>query len=415
MSRASTATLLSLDRWAKLLHINPIHFSGAVGSSIWPANGACEDIWPQYSWQTDHELVGREEVAMQIAIAEQDIKLAMRHSPAATWEVDESHMWNGLARTRMQSAQTEYGMVIAPGKRAVSLIESAAAVVYSDPDGDGWAERATIIVSTDVTDKRQVKLYYTGHDGEPEWEIRPLRSVTLASGVATIVVDAWELFDPDLWEEYPNVATPFVGIDVTVGANYVTEVDVYREYNDVSQASVAFYPATNGYLCCGGVGCDICNGASAYGGCFSIRDKRLGIIYPFPATYADGSWSYYSAANCQPADRVALSYYAGLQDKDYLNSKSLDPLSHYMAETIMMLSVARLPDAVCNCNNIRDRVEYLQKDLSTLRDGGQGSTLYARFQTQDIFNNPFGTRVGEVAAWKRIYKLHGEIGDGGLL
>lgn len=413
MSRAATPTLLSLDRWARLLHVNPVHFNGGVGSQIWPANGACEDIWPQYSWQTNHELVGREEVAMEIAIAEQDIKNAMRHSPAATWEVDEIHGWRGF--TRIQAAQTEYGMLIAPGRRAVSLIEDAAAVVYSDPDGDGWDERATVTVSTSLTDKREIKLYTTGHSGDPEWEIRPLRSVTLSGGVATITVDAWQMFDPDLWEEYPNVGTPFDGIDVTVGANFVTTVDVYREYNDNSQASVSFYPASNSYPCCGGVGCSICNGAVAYSGCFSIRDNRLGIVYPFPATYTDGSWSYYSAANCQPADRVALSYYAGLQDKDYLNSKSLDPLSHYMAETIMMLSVARLPAAVCSCNNIRDRVEDLQKDLSTLRDGGQGSTLYARFQTQDIFNNPFGTRAGEVAAWKRIIRLHGEIGDGGAL
>lgn len=413
MSRASTPTLLSLDRWARLLAVNPVHFSGGVGSQIWPANGACEDIWPQYSWQTNHELVGREEVAMEIAIAEQDIKLAMRHSPAATWEVDESHLWNGYARTR-QGGQTEFGMLIAPGRRAVSLIRGAAAVVYSDPDGDGWDERATITVSTDVTDKRQIKVYYAGHDGDPEWEIRPLRSVTISGGVATITLEAWLLFDPDLWEQYPNIGTPFVGIDVTEGGNYVTTVDVYREYNDTSQASVTFYAGSNGYACCGGVGCDICNGSS-YSGCFAIRDNRLGLIDPFPATYADGLWTYDSSAYCQPANRIAISYYAGLQDKEYVRGRTLDPLSHYMAETIMMLSVARLPAAVCSCNNIRERVQDLQKDLSTLRDGGQGSTLYARFQHQDIFNNPFGTRVGEVAAWKRIYKLHGEIGDGGLL
>lgn len=413
MSRASTPTLLSLDRWAKILHINPVHFSGGVGSSIWPASGACKDIWPQYSWQTDDELVGREEVAMEIAIAESDIKNAMRHSPAATWEIDEPHNWTPGYRSRMQTAQTEYGMIIAPGRRAVSLISAGAAVVYSDPDGDGWDERATVTVATDVTDKRQIKLYTTGHSGDQEWEIRPLRSVVIASGTATITLDAWLLFDPDIWEEYPTVAQPFDGLDVTVEANYVTTVDVYREYNDTSVAGVTFYTGGDGYSCCGGVGCDVCAGTS-YGGCFSVRDARVGIVNPFPATYSDGAWVY-DTTTCQPAHRIGLSYYAGLQDKAYLSGNSLDPLSHYMAETIMMLSVARLPKAVCSCNNIRDRVAELQKDSSIMRDGGQGSSLFARFEGQDIFDNPFGTRAGEVMAWKRIVRLHGEIGSGGLL
>lgn len=416
MARASTPTLLSLDRWARLLHVNPVHFGGGVGSSIWPANGACQDIWPQHSWQTDEELVGREEVAMEIALAEQDIKNAMRHSAAATWEVDEMHTWTYGSNyyNRTQAAQTEYGMIIAPGQRAVTLIDADAAVVYSDPDADSWDERATITVSTDLTDIREIKVYFAGHSGDPEWEIRPLRTVAIAGGVATITLDAWLLLDPDLWEAYPNIATPFVGIDITVEDNFVDVVDVYREYNDTSLAGVTFYSGGDGYACCGGVGCDVCNGES-YGGCFSVRDSRRGIINPFPATYSDGSWSYYYQAGCRPAHRISLFYRAGLQDKDYVNSRSLDPLSHYMAETIMMLSVARLPDAVCNCNNIRDRIEDLQKDMSIMRDGGQGSPLYARFEKMDIFNCPFGTRAGEVKAWQRITRLHGEIGSGGLL
>lgn len=413
MARASTPTLLSPDRWAKLLAINPVHFNGGVGSSIWPANGACKDIWPQYSWQTDHELVGREEVVMEISIAEGDIKNAMRHSPAATWEIDEPHNWTPSYYGRSQSAQTEYGMIIAPGRRAVSLIDADAAVVYTDPDNDLWDERATITVSTDITDKRQIKVYYAGHDGEPEWEIRPLRAIVISGGTATIILDAWLLFDPDIWEEYPNISTPFDGLDVTVEANYVTTVDVYREYNDTSLVGVTFYSGGDGSYCCGGVGCDVCAGEN-YSGCFSVRDSRVGIVSPFPATYGDSGWVF-NTANCRPAHRISLSYYAGLQDKDYVSGKSLDPLSHYMAETIMMLSVARLPQAVCSCNNIRERVEDLQKDLATLRDGGQGSTLYARFGEQDIFTNPFGTRAGEVAAWKRIVRLHGEIGSGGAL
>src|SRR6187402_2110188 len=173
MARASVPTLLSLDRWARIMHVNPVHFAGAVGSLIWPASGACEDIWPQYSWQTTEELVGREDVGMAIATAEEDIKNALGKSAAATWEIDEAHGYS-FPDMRPRLVQTEYGEVIAPGRRAVTLIEAEAAVVRSDPDNDTWFERATVTVTTDVTDIRQIKLYFAGHDGDPEWEIRPL-------------------------------------------------------------------------------------------------------------------------------------------------------------------------------------------------------------------------------------------------
>lgn len=415
MARASTPTILSLDRWARIVGINPVHFGGGVGSTIWPDNGACADIWPQYSWQTNEELVGREDVAMAISGAEQDIKNALGYSPGPSWEIDEAHAWSYSGNGHYpRSAQTDYGMVIAPGQRAVTAIDEDAAVVYSDPDGDNWDERATVIVSTDLTDIREIKVYFAGHDGEPEWEIRPLRSVTIASGVATILIDAWLLFDPDIWEQYPNISTPFAGLDVTDSDNFVTEVDVYREYNDVGQPGATFYYGGDGRLCCGGAGCDICLGSS-YTGCFGIRDSRLGFVTPYAGTYSDGSWGYDATAHCNPAKRVTLSYYAGLREKTYLSRKSLDPLTHYMAEAITWLSIARLPAAVCNCNNIRDRIEELQKDMTTMRDGAAQAALYARFPKMDVFNNPLGTKFGEVKAWQRVTRLQGELGGGAVL
>lgn len=418
MSRASTPTLLSLDRWAKILSINPVHFSGGVGSMIWPLNGACHDVWPQWSWQTSHELVGREDVAAVISTVEDDFKRAIGYSAMATWEIDEFHNWPSAFsyyhHNKRPLVQTEFGYVIAGGMRAVELISANAAVVRTDPDGDGWSERATITVATTATDKREVKLYFAGHGGDVEWEIRPLRDVVLGGGNAVITLDAWLLFDPDLWEIYPNTSTPFDGIDVTVGANFVSQVDVYREYNDTSLTGSTFYPSGQGYNCCGGVGCAVCNGTT-YGGCLSVENHRLGLVAPMPGTYADGAWTLDQTSCRGPASQVALSYYAGLRDKRYLSNKSLDPLSQEMAEAITWMSAARLPDAICSCNNVKDTIKFLQRDASTIRDGAEGAPIFARFEKQDVFNNPFGTRVGEVKAWQRITRLIGEIGQGGAL
>ena len=146
MTRASIPTLLSTDRWARILGLNPVHFSGAVGSIIWPDNGACEDIWPQHSWQTSHELVGREDVNIAIASAEEDIKRVLSYSAAPTWETEESHSWLSLPSSAV--VQTQYGKVIAGGQRGSTLIAASQPVVRSDPDGDSWAELATVTVAT---------------------------------------------------------------------------------------------------------------------------------------------------------------------------------------------------------------------------------------------------------------------------
>ena len=73
MSRATTPTLLSLDRYAQIMSLNPAHFSGAAGATFWPEITSCDDVWPQYSWQHQYEFVSREELAIAISEAEGDI------------------------------------------------------------------------------------------------------------------------------------------------------------------------------------------------------------------------------------------------------------------------------------------------------------------------------------------------------
>lgn len=412
MARASVRTLLSLERFARILGINPVHWGGAVGSSIWPANGACQDIWPQYSWQTTDELIGREDVALTIATVEQDIKHALGYSLAPEWEVDENHAWvSPHYPNRRTTVQTSFGMVISPGRRTVSLIDADAAVVYSDPDGDGWNERATITVATDLTDEREIKVYTAGKAGDPEWEIRTPRSITISGGNAVIVLDAWLMIDPDLWEEYPT-SSEWQGIDVTDSNNFVTTVDVYREYNDSTLASAEFLTSSGSCSLCGGMYCSSCG--ETQDGCFGIRDSRLGFVSPAPGTYNGTAWQYSTVTICGPIHGVQLSYYAGLRDKQYLAGRSLDPLSHHFAEAIAWMTAARLPAAICNCNNIRDRVRELQRDASAIRERDNG-VIYARFERNDIFGNPFGTRMGEVKAWQRLVRLVGELGGAAVL
>ena len=51
MARASTPTLLSIDRYGQLLGLNPAHLNTAANSGAMPYSDCCSDIWFQWDWQ----------------------------------------------------------------------------------------------------------------------------------------------------------------------------------------------------------------------------------------------------------------------------------------------------------------------------------------------------------------------------
>ena len=419
MARASTKTLLSLDAFAKVLSINPVHFNGATGGTTFPLSGSCSDVWPQYTWQTEDEIIGREELAQAIHDAEVDISQVLGYSVAPDWVAQEVHEYPRFYRPEMTSTNgtdnrglrkavhTKYAKVISPGVRAAAVIDEGATVTYSDPDGDGWNELATITATTTTTNESEVHIYFAGQDGDPEWEIRPVRSKVISGGTVTITADAWLFIDPDLWEAYPTTAG-FSPIDVSTTTNYVSTVDVYREYTDTTSDSATFYwgGAQPGYstFCsaCGGTGCAVCT-MTSQGGCFVIRDAESGLVAASPATYSatDAAWSSASFAVCRDPDQVKLWYYAGDYSNQWLSGRTTDPMSHYWAQAVTWLAVARLDRPICSCTNVRNTVKELQADLTA----SSRDSFKTRFESMDIFSNPFGTRSGEVKAWQRVERI----------
>ncbi len=168
MARASTPTLLSLDRFASIFGINPVHFNGGDGDSIaiFKLQGTCNDFWPQYNWQYNDRL-SREELARAIYSAEEDLARVLGYYPAPQWIAQEVHkfdrhyrrdLWSsgGLnVRGARKSINLRYGKFIQAGQRAVTLVGTATTagltLVYSDPDGDGFDELVTITLPTTLS------------------------------------------------------------------------------------------------------------------------------------------------------------------------------------------------------------------------------------------------------------------------
>jgi hypothetical protein len=419
MAVAKTPTLLSLDRYARIMGLNPAHFNGAYGPSgsdaPMPLNQSCSAIWRQYPWQ-DNDKVSREELAQTIASAEQEIAEVLHYWPAPAWMCEEVVQYPKYHRpdsfgetTNVQglpcSVTTKYAKVIAGGRRAVELLATATTaggtMVFSDPDADGWDELVTITVPTVLTNACEIKVYYAGYSGEPEWEIRDPISKVITGANVVIKFYAWQLINPANWEILIHDTT-----ELTLNLNnaiYVASVEIYREYNNETLDSAEFYwEPTAGLMplevcsICSGAGCPACTYTTQLG-CMHVRDTHAGIVVPMIGTYdcvngwISGTWSH----DRRP-DFVKLWYYSGEIDNRKLCSRACDPLSDKWANVIALLATARLRRPLCGCGAAQERMTNLQRDAMFSATGDFFNA------TAEELSNPFGTKVGEIMAWRLV-------------
>jgi hypothetical protein len=412
-------TWLSLPRYARILGINPVHFQGAVGTSVWPlAGNNCSNVWPRYSWQNSDQ-VSLDDLARAIKDAEDEIEAFIGYPLCPTWYTNENHRYTqhhrpdgyGLygrnQRHQRKSVKTKHSKVIAPGRRSISLLGTATtgggSLAYSDEDSDGFAETATITLATalaDTQDMCQVKVYFADNSGSQSWEIRPSRRKSISGGTVTLVFDSWLFIDPELQAAQPSTEG-YAAIDVTTTANYVTSVDIYLETNDNTVVTAQFFwePCNEQVFCtsCSGAGCTECT-FTTQDGCLLVRDVENGYVVPSPATYGSGVWTRNALSVARDPDQVKIWYYAGEMDEAFLSGDSCDPLSHFFAQPIAWIATARLERDFCQCGNVTALAAEWKVDLT---HQGESSHLI----DFNLLDAPFGTRRGELMAWKRLSML----------
>jgi len=412
-------TCLSLPRYAQILGINPVHFQGAVGTTVWPLeNNRCEDVWPRHSWQYSDQ-VSHEDLAYAIKQAEDEIEAYIGYPMCPKWVSGEviryprfyrpEYYGNGRnVRGDRKSVRVKYGKFIEAGRRTVSLIDTVetggGGLAYSDEDGDGFYETATITVATALTEECEIKAYFYGTSGAQEWEIRPARSKTIAGGTATLVFPAWLFIHPDIQGAHPT-DDGFTAVDLTTTASLVSRVDVYREYTDNTSVSAQLFwepSVTSTILCsaCGGTGCAQCT-MTVQDGCIHVRDVENGYVVPTPATYSstDGQWNSDTFSVCRDPDMVKVWYYAGDKSEAFLSGSSCDPLSDFFARVIAWLATARIERTFCQCGNVTALADSWRTELTRQDEGG--SYLF----DFNLLDAPFGTRRGELMAFKALSML----------
>jgi len=405
MARASFNTLLSLDRYARILGINPVAFNGASqinlsdGNILFPIDNAQNNIWPQFAWQNADQ-ISREELARQIWIAESDIASYIGYYPAPKWIDNEVHYFENNfrpeygqsmydAKWQEPSVHVNFGYFITGGIRKVTFVSSRS-VQYLDIDGDGWPEQAKIEVTlpTATTDIKTVKIFFHDHSGEQEWEIRPVIRKTQVGAAAVFYFDSWLFIDPDISEALPSGEPTGKSVDITETDNFVDTVDAYIETNDFSQPSAVFstiekesgaITSTDGFL--------------------YSKTGNIHNVVPVPGTYNSTTGAWERVLNCEGYDYFKLNYYAGAKDTSSIWGRYGDYLSDYFATTIAYLATARLDRIFYANNNATSLQDSLRKEMIETEDGK------FRMVTDEMSNCPFGTKYGEYLVYKRLSKF----------
>jgi hypothetical protein len=396
MARADTYTLLPLDHYARLMAIHPDAFNQCVNPDS-PYPGACERVWIQYGWM-DYDtgrLVGREELAQAIYTAEEMIAYACGFWPAPRWTSAEKHNWPRPARGAQVAyppIDADWGYVIEGGQRALTMIDEDAPIVYSDEDGDGVLDTATIsITAAQMTaasaSRAEVAVFFANQTDDAWWI--PFVSITedAATGDITIVGRRSQFVDPDLWEVSDDIS-------LTVNANFVTVVDVYRRYNDPSQpAQVVWKGGTD--ACSTTLCADTCQTS-----CLSVSDERNGIVRTIPGTYSAGSWSASSFSIGRLPDKSRLWYRHGL---DLVDLRSMLQIKPTLAEAIARLANTYLISEPCGCDQTRHR---WQRDRQE-----QDIDSYDAALAMSAFGS---TMKGAIFAWS-VIKRPAPLATGGAL
>jgi len=414
MARASSETLLSLERFARILGLNPLHFCSAQ-STLLGASSECSDLWYQYQWQDPQGKVSREQIAELIAEAEEDLARELGYWPAPVWITDEAQSYprpyrpelTGMGldiRGHWKTVVLSKGYVQYGGLRATELLGTEDYVTL-DADGDGFDEWAVFTVTVDADlnacdvhayfktfvalDAENCRTDPSSTGADPAWEVRDIQA-SVSGTTLTVRIHVWNLLQPQLQEGHSAVV-----IDANLAASFVDELVFYRVYADRSQQITFLWGDDAGCL-------DLACAWASQVGCMRVKDAAAATATLIPATWDEDeeTWAASCWAQAMEPSAFLANYKAGFVPPRGL--VGCEPLSDFWAKMITMLAASRIESPLCSCGNVQTLVDKWRDDKS------MSSKTRAYHATAMTLMNPLGTRWGEEYVWKRVGRFMGE-------
>jgi hypothetical protein len=429
-------SLLPLDDFRRIIGLHPFYFWNLTTGGlepIYPNNkpaSVCLSYIRKYAWQ-GADYLGREDIEQAIETAEKKLREYLGYSIAPEYKTD-TVLWpryfdNTLSRSANWDTSGRFISVALPfgsghvqaigieSRVSIGTVTTAgASLVFSDADGDGLNDTFTATIATTQTDPDKVALYLAAGDRldsealSEKWRIRPVK-VTISAGTATIKGRYWLLAKPIKYEGI--LSQP---LDPTDTANFVNSLLVYTRTTDPTGTAVATAQANviwetepcHGWWCC----CSSCSGSGpsyidassdpgAYGVAVAragLRDPKMGRVTVGEALYdsSTGFWSEKGWGACREPDRVIVRHYSGYPLESGQVAQKYQTI-------VARLAAAEMTKPVCACEPANKNVHQWSFDLA--RTGGANDERFA-IAEQDL-NNPFGTRRGQVAAWREVRNL----------
>lgn len=402
-------TALSLAEYGAIMGLNPIQFMSGSATGLFESTG-CSDKWMQYSWQ-DEARTSRDELAKEIQQAELDIASELGYYPGQEWTENESqpypkyfkHKYTTASGINLagyyKSVQLARGKFISAGARSVDLIGQATyaegTLEFLDEDGDSFAETAKITLATTESSIYNHKVFIADQDGLAEWEVRPVWSKELSGDNIIIRLPIWLLFVPEKLAAFPG-STGFSELDPSVLSNLVDSIDVYYETADPATECTLYWYETDD------------PSPTTQAAHLQGKYPNIGSVSVLPATYdaVTKAFTIVAFTEYREPDRVEANYLSGDYKQDPIRGMNVVPDD--LAKAIVWMATARLNRPLCTaCENIMAKEKHLRTDLS-FQTRGEGNELH--FVSPEVLTCPFGTRVGEVEAW-RIVKARIKEGD----
>ncbi len=415
-----TSNLLPLYTFYEMMGFHPWHAFGIAGIGDLAVNTGCDTLVRRYEWQNS-DAAGALSVMQAIEDAETKLRQYLGYSPAPhyvtetlAWPVSDGPWGSDGRWLDMQMEEEE---IRAIGVETVAAIQVAAAVTYTDEDGDGIDDTFTVSAATTITDTSQIAVYFSLADRfngwgattdiSARWRLQPVQ-VSISAGTVTVKGPKQLCVKPLKYEGVVNIGSN--GLDPSTAANFVTTLDIYRRYTAIDGNTVTTSQAVitwetrpcHGWWCC----CSSCCTPDPYSGSpldpaavaqavarAGIRDSKHGIVTAAQASYdsTTGIWSSLDWNVCTTPDRVTLRYLAGFP----LGSDGL--MQEPYRTVVARFAAAELARNVCGCAQANRALYYWQFDLSQT---ARGDELFGI--SPENLNNPLGTRRGQVYAWKFI-------------
>ena len=333
-----------------------------------------------------------------------------------------SYVRNQNIRHRSKSITARKGYIIEGGSKAKSILAAKTTITYSDEDNDDYFETALITVTTTLTDREELHVYFPDRLGADIWEVRPV-SVSLAgeyildgngnflldvfgdfivtaAGTATITFRREMVPLSTLWQTAPS-DTVKIAINGEVDANFLTTVDVYRVYNDPSD-QLTFHSESSCYNC-GGTGCASCDDYTETG-CLQVRDRRNGSFRYLRADWDADTEAFTPVAydNYLEPERIRINYRSGRVDSDLTYPHF--QMSPQWERAILYYALTLLDTELSGCSNFKRIWEHQRTDIAESRKDRSFTV------SQSIIENPLGTTRAGINLWRMITGPDGRLG-----